>query len=59
MFNEMMERVASFYDGELERAVDLLIRLIEPALMMVIGLVIGLIVVLMYFPVFELAGSIQ
>ncbi len=56
---EMMERVASFYDGELERAVDLLIRLIEPALMMVIGLVIGLIVVLMYFPVFELAGSIQ
>ena len=56
---EMMERVASFYDGELERAVDLLTRLIEPALMIVIGLVIGLIVVLMYFPVFELAGSIQ
>jgi general secretion pathway protein F len=56
---EMMERVAAFYDGELERSVDLLTRLIEPALMMVIGLVIGLIVVLMYFPVFELAGSIQ
>jgi general secretion pathway protein F len=56
---EMMERIASFYDGELERAVDLLTRLIEPTLMLVIGLVIGLIVVLMYFPVFELAGSIQ
>jgi general secretion pathway protein F len=56
---EMMERIASFYDGELERAVDLLTRLIEPALMMVIGLVIGVIVVLMYFPIFELAGSIQ
>jgi general secretion pathway protein F len=56
---EMMERIASFYDGELERAVDLLTRLIEPVLMMVIGLVIGVIVVLMYFPVFELAGSIQ
>jgi general secretion pathway protein F len=56
---EMMERIASFYDGELERVVDLLTRLIEPALMMVIGLVIGAIVVLMYFPVFELAGSIQ
>jgi general secretion pathway protein F len=56
---EMMERIASFYDGELERAVDLLTRLIEPALMVVIGLVIGVIVMLMYFPVFELAGSIQ
>jgi general secretion pathway protein F len=56
---EMMERIAAFYDGELERAVDLLTRLIEPVLMMVIGLVIGVLVVLMYFPIFELAGSIQ
>jgi len=56
---EMMERIAAFYDGELERAVDVLTRLIEPVLMLVIGLVIGVIVVLMYFPVFELAGSIQ
>jgi general secretion pathway protein F len=56
---EMMERIAAFYDGELERAVDLLTRLIEPVLMMVIGLVIGFIVVLMYFPIFELAGTIQ
>ena len=56
---EMMERIASFYDSELERAVDLLTRLIEPVLMLVIGLVIGVIVVLMYFPIFELAGSLQ
>lgn len=56
---EMMERIAAFYDAELERAVDVLTRLIEPVLMMVIGLVIGVVVVLMYFPVFELAGSIQ
>lgn len=56
---EMMERIASFYDAELERAVDLLTRLIEPVLMTIIGLVIGLIVVLMYFPIFELAGSLQ
>ena len=56
---EMMERIASFYDDEIERSVDLLSRLLEPALMTVIGLVIGAIVVLMYFPIFELAGSIQ
>jgi general secretion pathway protein F len=56
---EMMERIASFYDEELSRFVDVATRLIEPAMMTVIGLVIGLIVVLMYFPIFELAGSIR
>lgn len=56
---EMMERIAEFYDDELDRSVDVLTRLIEPVLMLVIGLIIGLVVVLMYFPIFELAGSIQ
>jgi len=56
---EMMERIAGFYDEQLSRSVDLLTRLIEPALMVMIGGVIGLIVVLMYFPIFELAGSLQ
>ena len=56
---EMMERIAAFYDEELSRWVGLVTRLIEPALMSLIGLVIGVIVVLMYFPIFELAGSLQ
>ncbi len=56
---EMMERIAAFYDEELSRWVDVATRLIEPAMMAVIGLVIGGIVVLMYFPIFELAGSIR
>jgi len=56
---EMMERIAAFYDDELSRFVDVATRLIEPAMMAVIGLVIGGIVVLMYFPIFELAGSIR
>ena len=56
---EMMERIAAFYDEELSRFVDVTTRLIEPVMMTVIGLVIGLIVVLMYFPIFELAGSIR
>jgi general secretion pathway protein F len=56
---EMMERIAAFYDEELSRFVEVATRLIEPAMMTVIGLVIGLIVVLMYFPIFELAGSLQ
>jgi general secretion pathway protein F len=56
---EMMERIAAFYDDDLSRFVDLATRLIEPAMMTVIGLVIGVIVVLMYFPIFELAGSVR
>jgi general secretion pathway protein F len=56
---EMMERIAGFYDAELSRFVEVATRLIEPAMMTVIGLVIGGIVVLMYFPIFELAGSIK
>ena len=56
---EMMERIATFCDEELARWVAIMTRLIEPALMTVIGLVIGVIVVLMYFPIFQLAGSIR
>ena len=56
---EMMERIAAFYDEELSRWVALVTRLIEPALMSLIGIIIGVIVVLMYFPIFELAGSIK
>jgi general secretion pathway protein F len=57
--DEMMERIAAFYDDEISRWVDWFTRLFEPLLMAVIGVVIGLVVVLMYLPVFELAGSIQ
>jgi general secretion pathway protein F len=56
---EMMERIASFCDEELARWVAVMTRLIEPILMTVIGLIIGVIVVLMYFPIFQLAGSIR
>jgi general secretion pathway protein F len=56
---EMTERIAAFYDEELSRWVAIVTRLIEPLLMTLIGLMIGVIVVLMYFPIFQLAGSIQ
>jgi general secretion pathway protein F len=56
---EMMERIASFYEEETARWVERFTKLFEPLLMVFIGLLIGGIVVLMYFPIFELAGSIQ
>jgi general secretion pathway protein F len=56
---EMMERIAGFHDEELARWVDWFTRLFEPLLMAAIGLVIGTIVVLMYMPIFELAGNLR
>ncbi len=57
--DEIMDRIAAFLDEEIARWVDWFTRLFEPLLMVFIGVVIGVIVVLMYLPVFELAGSIQ
>jgi general secretion pathway protein F len=56
---EMMERIAAFHDDELARWLDWFMRLLEPALMAAIGIAVGLVVVLMYMPVFELASSLQ
>jgi len=56
---QMMESIAAFHDEELARWVDWFMKLFEPLLMALIGVVIGLIVVLMYLPIFDLAGSLQ
>ncbi len=55
----MLERVADFHEEELNRWIDWASRLFEPLLMAFIGVVIGAIIVLMYMPIFELAGSVQ
>ena len=56
---EMMERIAAFYEEETVRWVERFVKLFEPLLMIFVGLLVGVIVVLMYFPIFELAGSIN
>ena len=56
---ELMDRIARFYDDETARFVDAFTRVFEPLLMTVLGLAVGLVVVLMYMPVFELAGSLR
>jgi len=56
---EMMDRIARIYDDETARTVDAFTRVFEPLLMAVLGLAVGLVVVLMYMPIFELAGSIR
>ena len=54
----MLSRTAAFYEGETTRWIERFTRTFEPLLMAVIGLVIGLIVILLYMPVFDLAGSL-
>lgn len=56
---EIMERIAVFYEDEIGRTVARLTRLFEPVLVLFIGALIGGIVILMYLPIFELAGSLQ
>lgn len=56
---EMMTRAAKFHDEETSRWIDRFSRVAEPVLMVAIGLVIGTIVILLYMPIFDLAGSLR
>jgi general secretion pathway protein F len=56
---EMLERVARFQDEDFARWLDWTSKLLEPVLMTAMGLIIGLVVVLLYMPIFDLAGSLQ
>ncbi len=56
---DMLIKAARFYDADVTRFIERFTRAAEPALMAAIGLVVGGIVVLLYMPIFELAGSLQ
>lgn len=56
--DEMMERIADFYDQETSGWIDTAGKLIEPALMIGIGLVIGAVVLMLYMPIFDLTNVI-
>jgi len=55
----MLERAAAFYDEELTRFTDWIGKVVNPVLMMVMGLVIGGVVVVMYLPMFQVLDQIQ
>ncbi len=56
---DMLSQSAAFYDGETNRWIDRFTRILEPVLMAAIGGVVGIIVVMLYMPIFDLAGSIS
>lgn len=55
----MLEKVADFYDAEVDQAVDNLTAMIEPFMMVFLGGVIGGLVVAMYLPIFQIASVIS
>jgi general secretion pathway protein F len=54
----LLERCATFHDEDTAQRIETAVRLVEPLLMLLIGGVIGGVVLLMYMPVLELAGSL-
>jgi len=55
----MLDKIADIYDEEVDNAVEALTSLLEPALMVFLGVTIGFIVVAMYLPIFKMAGTIE
>ncbi len=55
----MLNKIADFYDDEVDVAVENLTSLLEPIMMSVLGVVVGGVIVAMYLPVFEMAGNIN
>jgi type IV pilus assembly protein PilC len=57
--DDMLVKIADFYDDEVDQAVENLTAMIEPFMMVFLGTVIGGLVVAMYLPVFKMAGAIS
>ena len=55
----MLEKIADFYDEEVDQAVDNMTQLIEPIMLVFLGVTIGGLVVAMYLPIFKMAGAIS
>ncbi|MGH8080491.1 MAG: type II secretion system F family protein, partial [Lysobacter sp.] len=54
----MLVKVAEFYEQEVNNAVDALSSLLEPLIMIILGVIVGGMVVAMYLPIFKLAATI-
>jgi len=54
----MLGKIADFYDEEVDSGVSKLTALLEPALMVFLGVVIGFLVIAMYMPIFKMAAAI-
>lgn len=56
---QVLNDISDFYDSEIDERLSVLTSSIEPALMIIMGLVIGFIVLAMYMPIFQMAGTVR
>jgi type IV pilus assembly protein PilC len=56
--DSMLEKVADFYENEVNNSVDSLASLMEPLLIIILGLMVGGMVVAMYLPIFKMASAV-
>ena len=54
----MLSKIADFYDEEVDTAVEAMTALLEPALMVFLGVIVGFIVVAMYLPIFKMGETV-
>lgn len=57
--DEMLETTADYYDEEMEVALESLVTMLEPLLIVIMGVVIGTIVVAMYLPMFDIIQTVK
>jgi type IV pilus assembly protein PilC len=57
--DQLLEKIADFYDGEVQATVDSLTSLIEPALMVFMGISVGGMVIALYLPMFQLINLVK
>ncbi len=57
--DQMLSKIADFYEDETDVAVAALTSLIEPILMVFVGTIVGVVLIAMYLPIFSLAGNIR
>jgi type IV pilus assembly protein PilC len=57
--DEMLSKIADFYDDEVDAAVSTLLSLLEPIMIVVLGVIVGGMVVAMYLPIFDMVNAVQ
>ncbi len=57
--DEMLEKVAEFYEDEINFLIDQITAMVEPVFIMVIGVIVGVIVLAMYLPIFKMARVVS
>jgi type IV pilus assembly protein PilC len=57
--DEMLSKIADFYDEEVDAAVSNLLSLLEPIMIVFLGVVVGGMVVSMYLPIFDMINAVQ